>query len=175
MPTRAGRGSRCRQRRGGRTNNSPRLAPSAPTSRDFACPAIQRSLSLTRGPCPYDAAVTGFVRMHMMRKETFQALVRMMVTQQRPSRPHALTPSRPHALTPSRPHALGVTSELSHNRTNRSTRSRLGDAVRTTRRRHCRPIRSVAARLPAWRPDACPDARPAVRVCTRGRRCAGNS
>ena len=113
-----------------------------------------RSLSLTRGRACATLPIRDFVRMHMMRKETFQGLARMAVTQQRPSRPHALTPSR-------------VTFELSHHRTDRSTRSRPGDSVRTTRRRHCRPIRSVAARPPAWRPDACPDARPAVGVCTQ--------
>ena len=49
--------------------------------------------------------IRDFVRMHTMRKETFQGLARTAVTQAvslTPSRPHALTPSRPHALTPSR-------------------------------------------------------------------------
>ena len=57
----------------------------------------------------------------MMRKETFQALVRMIVTQQRPSRPHALTPSRPHALTPSRLGRNLRTFAQPHNRTTAQT------------------------------------------------------
>ena len=108
--------------------------------------------------------------MHMMRKETFQALVRMIVTQQRPSRPHALTPSRPHALTPSRPHALtpsrphALTPSRPHaltpSRPHALTPSRLGHALnlgrtfaqphnRTTAQPHNRTTAQTVAPVPA--------------------------